>query len=44
VRGALEQLRGEIETAFTTFRRTDATELIDDELPGGAWLRYAAPT
>jgi alkylation response protein AidB-like acyl-CoA dehydrogenase len=44
VRGALAQLRSEVEAAVTAFRREDATEHVDDDLPGGAWLSYTAGT
>jgi alkylation response protein AidB-like acyl-CoA dehydrogenase len=44
VQGTLAQLRAEIESAFTSFRRTDVTEHVEDDLRGGAWLQYMANT
>jgi len=40
VRSAVEQLGAEIAGAFTAFRQQDATQAIDDELDGAAWVAH----
>ena len=40
VRGALEQLRSEVRSAFATFRREDATTADEEPVAPGAWLAH----